>query len=134
MIEQKLQIENKLGLHVRPAAKFVELASQFEADVTLMKDNLEINGKSIMGVLMLEAEFGTEVTLRVEGEDELLSAEALSDFLKGKIDILGMLEGERTSPEQTEEPANYCPNCGAKVKPEDSFCPECGTRLTATEA
>jgi len=55
-------------------------------------------------------------------------------FLKGKIDILGMLEGERTSPEQTEEPANYCPNCGAKVKPEDSFCPECGTRLTATKA
>ena len=86
MIEQTLRIENKLGLHVRPAAKFVELASQFEADVTLIKDNLEVNGKSIMGVLMLEAEYGTKVTLRVEGEDEQDSAEALSDFLKGKID------------------------------------------------
>jgi len=86
MIEKMLQIENKLGLHVRPAAKFVELASQFEADVTLIKDSLEVNGKSIMGVLMLEAEYGTEVTLRVQGEDEQHSAEALSDFLKGKID------------------------------------------------
>lgn len=86
MIEQTLQIENKLGLHVRPAAKFVELASQFESDVTLIKDHLEVNGKSIMGVLMLEAEYGTEITMRVQGEDEALSAEALYDFLKGKID------------------------------------------------
>lgn len=53
-------------------------------------------------------------------------------FLKGKIDILNMLGGRRTSPELTEEQANYCPNCGAKVKPEDRFCPECGTSLTAT--
>lgn len=55
-------------------------------------------------------------------------------FLKGKIDILNMLGGKRTSPELTEEQANYCPNCGAKVKPEDMFCPECGTSLTATTA
>ena len=55
-------------------------------------------------------------------------------FLKGKIDILNMLGGKRTSPELTEEQANYCPNCGAKVKPEDRFCPECGTSLTATTA
>lgn len=86
MIEQTLQIENKLGLHVRPAAQFVELASQFESDTTLIKDQLEVNGKSIMGVLMLEAECGTRITLRVEGDDEKLCAEALTDFLKGKID------------------------------------------------
>jgi len=54
-------------------------------------------------------------------------------FLKGKVDILDMLV-KRPSPGLTEEPANYCPNCGAKVKPEDKFCPECGTRLAATTA
>lgn len=55
-------------------------------------------------------------------------------LLKGKIDILNMLGGKRMGPKLPEEPANYCPNCGAEVKPEDKFCPDCGTRLAPSTA
>ncbi len=86
MMERKLIIRNKYGLHARPAARFVETASQYDADVYISKDGLEVNGKSIMGVLMLAAEKGSEIILRTDGEDETLVAEALAALLEGDLD------------------------------------------------
>lgn len=86
MVERRLVIKNKLGLHARPAALFVETASRYDANVTINKDGLEVNGKSIMGVLMLAAEKGSEITLRTEGRDEEEVSQALTDLLEGKFD------------------------------------------------
>jgi len=86
MVERRLVIKNKMGLHARPAALFVETASRYDANVTIDKDGLEVNGKSIMGVLMLAAEKGSEITLRTEGRDEEEVSQALTDLLEGKFD------------------------------------------------
>ena len=69
MIEREVQIVNKLGLHARPAAEIVKTAAKFESNITLTRDDLEVNGKSIMGVMMLAAEFGSTITLRADGPD-----------------------------------------------------------------
>ena len=84
MIEKTVTIENKLGLHARPSALFVETASRFASNITAIKDGLEVNGKSIMGVLMLAAEFGSQLTLRIDGEDENEMLAALIDLIKSK--------------------------------------------------
>jgi phosphocarrier protein HPr len=86
MVERRLVIKNKMGLHARPAALFVETASRYDANVTIDKDGLEVNGKSIMGVLMLAAEKGSEITIRTEGRDEEEVSQALTDLLEGKFD------------------------------------------------
>ena len=86
MIEEKLIIRNKMGLHARPAALFVETASRFESDVIIKKDGLEVNGKSIMGLLMLAAEKNSEIILCTDGKDEVEMFEALKDLLEGKFD------------------------------------------------
>ena len=65
MVVSEIIIQNQYGLHARPSAAFVEIASRFESDVTLKKGNVEVNGKSIMGLLMLAAEKGSKVTLIV---------------------------------------------------------------------
>jgi phosphocarrier protein len=67
-VERTLTIVNELGLHARAATKFVQLASKFPCDITLAKDGNEVNGKSIMGVLMLVASKGSVVTIRARGE------------------------------------------------------------------
>ncbi len=85
MIVKKLIIQNKYGLHARPAALFVQTASGYDADVTISKDGVEVNGKSIMGVMMLAAEKGSEVQLKVEGKEEKALAKALTDLLEGKF-------------------------------------------------
>ncbi len=69
MIEEKVTICNKLGLHARAAAKLVGVASEFAASVEIEKDNKRVNGKSIMGVMMLAASKGSEITLYAEGDD-----------------------------------------------------------------
>ena len=69
MSEQTIQIKNKFGLHARPAAEFVKVANRFRADVWVRKQELEVNGKSIMGMMMLAAECGAEITIRADGED-----------------------------------------------------------------
>ncbi len=69
MIEEKVIICNKLGLHARAAAKLVGVASEFAASVEIEIDNKRVNGKSIMGVMMLAASKGSEITLYVEGDD-----------------------------------------------------------------
>jgi phosphocarrier protein HPr len=70
MIKTKITIINKLGLHARASAKFVSTASRFQSQIDITKDNQTINGKSIMGVMMLAANKGSELTLQIEGPDE----------------------------------------------------------------
>ncbi len=86
MIEKKVKITNKHGLHARPAAKLVKLASKFNSDITILKDGLEVNGKSIMGVMMLAAEPGSEIVLRINGEDEREALDALLNLIRNGFD------------------------------------------------
>ncbi len=87
LVEVRLvSIPNRLGLHARPAAEFVKLAGRFEAEVYLRKGDLEVNGKSIMGVLMLAAEQGSELRIRSEGVDAQEAVEALADLIKRGFD------------------------------------------------
>jgi phosphocarrier protein len=75
--EREVLIVNPLGLHARPAAQIVRTASDFTADVRLEKDGMEVNGKSIMGVMMLAAECGSTIRIRATGSDEEAALEAL---------------------------------------------------------
>ena len=70
-------VKNELGVHARPAALFVQLASRFESDIVLAKNGVEVNGKSIMGVMMLAAERGSTLEIRAEGADEDRAVEEL---------------------------------------------------------
>ena len=85
MVEHKLIIQNRYGLHARPAALFVEIASKYDADVKIIKDGVEVNGKSIMGLLILAAEKGNEIILRSNGKDEADLIQALVALLEGKF-------------------------------------------------
>ena len=69
VIERSATIVNPLGMHARPAAEFVKLASRFKSAVQVRKDDLAVNGKSIMGVMMLAAECGSSMAIRTDGED-----------------------------------------------------------------
>jgi len=80
--EKEVQIVNRAGMHARPAAEFVKLAGGFAATVTTEKDGLKVNGKSIMGVLMLAAEQGSTLKLTASGEDAEAAVEALADLVK----------------------------------------------------
>ena len=66
---KKVIVKNKQGLHARPAAMFVQVANRFEANITVSRDEDKVNGKSIMGILMLGAEQGSEIILEAEGKD-----------------------------------------------------------------
>ncbi len=70
MIEKDFIIPNKLGLHARPAALLVKTLSRFDSDIYITKDNQVVNGKSIMGVMTLAAEYGSPIQFRISGEDE----------------------------------------------------------------
>jgi phosphocarrier protein HPr len=77
MIKTKIKIINKLGLHARASAKFVSTASSFQSHIDVIKGSQVVNGKSIMGVMMLAANKGTELILEIEGPDETQMNEAL---------------------------------------------------------
>ena len=77
LIKKKLVVKNKQGLHARPAALFVQVANKFDSRVTVRRDNEKVNGKSIMGILMLGAEKGSSIILEVEGEDAELAISEL---------------------------------------------------------
>ncbi len=81
MVERSVNIVNKLGIHARPAAEIVKAASKFKSDITIVRDDLEVNGKSIMGVMMLAAECGSKVLLRAEGDDAEGSIDALAALI-----------------------------------------------------
>ena len=77
MPEKFIHIRNKLGLHARASAKLVSTASRFSSEITLIKDQIEVNGKSIMGIMMLAACKGSELCLRAEGKDAEEAMEAI---------------------------------------------------------
>ena len=86
MVQKKLLVNNKLGLHARAAVKFVNLANRFSARVKILKDGAEIDGKSILGILTLAATRGTAITLKVVGRDEGEALEALARLIKDKFE------------------------------------------------
>jgi phosphocarrier protein len=81
VVQRVVRIVNQLGLHARPSAEFVKLASQFKASVELGRDDLHVNGKSIMGVMTLAAECGSELIIRADGEDADAAADALAQLV-----------------------------------------------------
>jgi len=81
MTKKTVVIINKLGMHARPSAMLVTAAARFEAEVFLTKDDLRVNGKSIMGVMMLAAEKGAEIVIEAEGPDELAAVEAIGKVI-----------------------------------------------------
>jgi phosphocarrier protein len=80
-IEREVEIVNRAGMHARPAAEFVKIAGRFKAEIRVEKDGLEVNGKSIMGVLMLAAEHGSRLRLTAQGDDASDAVDALSDLV-----------------------------------------------------
>lgn len=79
---REVRIPNELGLHARPAAAFVKLSSRYECEIYIAKGDLEVNGKSIMGVMMLAAECGSTVRIRAEGSDAAEAVEALAALVE----------------------------------------------------
>ena len=86
MKKTKITIINKLGLHARASAKFVSTAARFQSRIDVIKSSQTINGKSIMGVMMLAASKGSEITLEIEGPDENEMEQALVDLINNRFD------------------------------------------------
>ena len=82
MLKKSVKIMNKLGLHARPSAMLVTVASRFESEVFFTKADLRVNGKSIMGVMMLAAEKGSEITIEVDGADEVQAMEQIVQVIE----------------------------------------------------
>jgi phosphocarrier protein HPr len=85
MPERIVQIVNKAGLHARPAAEIVKLAAKYASDITVIREDLEVNGKSIMGVMMLAAECGSTLQLKAEGPDAAEALDALERLIESKF-------------------------------------------------
>jgi phosphocarrier protein len=85
MIKKELLIENKLGLHARAAAQIVKSASGYSSRIVFSKDGLDVDGKSIMGIMMLAAAKGSVVTLQAQGQDEDRAAEGMEKLFKDKF-------------------------------------------------
>ena len=85
MAELSVQIVNKNGLHARPAAEIVKAAARFKSDITLRRDDLEVNGKSIMGVMMLAAEYGATLQLQATGPDAEDALSAIAALIANKF-------------------------------------------------
>ena len=85
MIEKQITIVNKLGLHARAAAKLVSLASKFSCDIHVAKDKRRVNGKSIMGVMMLAASQNSTITLTANGEDEYQAIEEMEQLIQDRF-------------------------------------------------
>ncbi|NCO50710.1 MAG: HPr family phosphocarrier protein [Deltaproteobacteria bacterium] len=82
MVQKQFTIVNKLGLHARAAAQLVQTANRFRSEVLVEKEGIEVNGKSIMGILLLAAPKGSQISLQVTGEDEQPAMEALSHLIE----------------------------------------------------
>jgi len=83
--ERTVRIMNVNGLHARPAAEVVKVASRFKSDITMVRDDLEVNAKSIMGVMMLAAEFGAELIVRASGPDAEEAVAAIAALIANKF-------------------------------------------------
>jgi phosphocarrier protein HPr len=85
LVERKIEVINKLGLHARPAAMLVQNASKFKSEIKLQKEDVEANAKSILSVMMLAAEIGSFVTIKAQGEDEQQAVEAIAKLFEEKF-------------------------------------------------
>ena len=85
MIQQELEIVNKLGLHARASAKFTQLAAKYKSEIWLTRNGRRVNAKSIMGVMMLAAGKGAKVTLEADGVDEAAALDALKALIDDKF-------------------------------------------------
>jgi phosphocarrier protein len=83
--ERSVKIENRNGIHARPAAEIVKVAAKFKSEVVLVRDDLEVNGKSIMGVMMLAAEYGSTLDIRAAGEDADAAVDAIATCIANKF-------------------------------------------------
>ena len=86
VVEKTVVIKNKQGLHARPAALFVQIANKFDSDVVVSKGKAKVNGKSIMGIMMLEAGRGSKVTITIKGEDAQQAITELENLLLSDIE------------------------------------------------
>lgn len=86
VITRELVVSNKVGIHARPAAMFVKIASRYACDIFLKKDGEKVNGKSIMGLLMLAAGPGSKLTLQVSGKDAAMAVAEIEDLFQRKFD------------------------------------------------
>ena len=86
MIEKDFKIKNKLGLHARPAALFVQLTTRFKSQIKVVKDGQEADGKSIMGLMLMAAENGSSIRVRAHGPDEMEAVAAIGDLFDRKFD------------------------------------------------
>jgi len=84
-VERSVQILNKNGLHARPAAEIVKAAARYKSDITISREDIEVNGKSIMGVMMLAAECGSTILLRATGPDATEAVAAIESLVHGKF-------------------------------------------------
>ena len=84
-IEKQFTVTNKLGLHARPAALFVQTANRFEADIEIQKEDLKADGKSIMGIMTLAAEMGSQIFIRAAGKDAEQALEALGKLIESNF-------------------------------------------------
>jgi phosphocarrier protein HPr len=92
VIERAAQIVNPLGLHARPAAEFVKIANRFTASVEVRRDDLKVNGKSIMGVMMLAAEQGATLHIRTDGTDAAAAMDALCELVADGFNEMDLKE------------------------------------------
>ena len=86
MIAKDIEIKNKLGLHARAAAKLVHIAARFKSSIKIKKGDEEVDGKSILGILLLAAGRGSIITVRAEGEDEADAVAAIEQLIDAKFD------------------------------------------------
>ncbi len=98
IVEKKITIRNETGLHARPAALFVQVANKFESTITIIKEDQTVNGKSIMGILMLAAEKGARIRIIADGKDAKEAVAELSEILSKDIesDGFGQVKQGRT--------------------------------------
>jgi phosphocarrier protein len=85
MLERDVEVVNAHGIHARPAAEIVKLAAKFTAHITLTRDSMEVNAKSIMGVMMLAAECGATVTIKADGADEQKALDAMANLIASRF-------------------------------------------------
>jgi len=85
-MEKVMTIKNRMGLHARPAAMFVQEAGKFKSQIHVVKDGLQVNGKSVMGLMLLAAESGSKLTIKADGPDEAKAIEALEKLFERRFD------------------------------------------------
>ncbi len=90
LVKKEVIVKNKTGLHARPAAIFVQMANKYESEITISKDDQKVNGKSIMGILMLAAEKGVRIIIEADGSDAEEAVNELSGILASDIEVDAM--------------------------------------------